>query len=351
MAGTRRAKRLNEDDPVAGEARWCLLIHQLPPRPLYLRARIRQRLERVGAIALKNAVYVLPRTASCLEDFQWLAQEAVAGGGEAFLCHSGFVFGLDDNELAERFRRARAADYAELVAASREVLSQLGRRRSGGRDDDVAGRFRRLKKRLQEVVAIDFFAAPERGQAEAAVQALESRLHHSEEAAAARRAHPHADLVGKTWVTRRGVHVDRIASAWLVRRFVDPAAHFRFVDAHEVAPAAGELCFDMVNGDFTHRGERCTFEDLVARLGLRDIGIQSLAEIVHDIDLKDGKFARAEAAGIEQLVTGLCRAHAADDERLERGLELFDDLYRSYATANEPRAARQRPRRKRGGKR
>jgi len=127
------------------------------------------------------------------------------------------------------------------------------------------------------------------------------------------------------------VHVDRIASAWLVRRFVDPDARFRFVDAQTTPAKDGEIRFDMVDGEFSHRGERCTFEDLVAELALRQPGIGDLAEIVHDIDLKDGKFARAEAAGVEQIVAGLCRAHAADAERLERGFQLFDDLLRAYA--------------------
>jgi len=161
----------------------------------------------------------------------------------------------------------------------------------------------------------------------------------------ARAARRHRALIGKTWVTRRNVHVDRIASAWLVRRFVDPDARFRFVDAHTTPQKDGELRFDMVDGDFTHRGERCTFEDLVAELALRERGLSDLAEIVHDIDLKDAKFARPEAAGVEQMVAGLCRAHAADADRLERGFQLFDDLLRAFTkpTAARPVARRATP--------
>lgn len=347
MAGTRHITAGAHTG--VGEQGWYLLIHQLPPRPLYLRARIRQRLERVGAIALKNSVYVLPRSPSCLEDLQWLAQEAVAGGGEAFVCEAAFVVGLADEEVKERFRRGRAADYAELIAAVREVLSRL-RRRGEAREEDPASRLKRLKRRLQEIIAIDFFGASERAQAEAAVGALEGRLHPPTEVPLNRRVQPHADLVGKTWVTRKGVHVDRIASAWLVRRFVDPAAQFRFIDAHQLAPGEGELRFDMVEGDFTHRGDRCTFEDLMAHLALRDEGIRNLAEIVHDIDLKDGKFARPEAAGVEQILSGLCRAHAVDEERLERGFQLFDDLYRAYSKPTELQAGRQRPKTRTGAK-
>src|SRR5262249_40249627 len=134
---------------------------------------------------------------------------------------------------------------------------------------------------------------------------------------------------GRTWVTRRGIHIDRIASAWLIRRFVDAKARFRFVDPKE-PPRPGELRFDMVGGDFTHEGDRCTFETLVARTGLSDRGLTDIAEIVHDIDLKDEKFGRPEAPGIERMVTGLVLANAEDEARLERGRLLFDELYQSF---------------------
>jgi hypothetical protein len=320
------------------EPGWYLLIHQLPPRPLYLRARIRQRLDRVGALALKNSVYVLPQAPSCLEDFQWIAQEAVAGGGEAFVCAAAFVAGLDDAEIAERFRQARAADYAALIAEARAALAAL-RGRTAVPDPRALPR---LRRRLQEVSAIDFFASGQRAQAEAAVRALEARLRpEASSGGGARASSPRrrqASLVGKTWVTRRNVHVDRIATAWLIRTFVDPAARFRFVDAQETPPREGEVRFDMVGGEFTHRGDRCTFEELAQQLGLADPAVATLAEIVHDIDLKDGKFARPEAPGVEQLVNGICRSSASDEERLERGFQLFADLY--LASSKPRRRAR-----------
>ena len=139
-----------------------------------------------------------------------------------------------------------------------------------------------------------------------------------------------AELADLTWVTRRGVHVDRIASAWLIRRFIDAAARFRFADSHSPAASPGEVRFDTVGGEFTHEGDRCTFETLVARIGLADPAVSQIAEIVHDIDLKDAKFGRAEAAGIEQLIDGLVLAHADDLDRLDRGFALFDDLCESF---------------------
>jgi len=146
------------------------------------------------------------------------------------------------------------------------------------------------------------------------------------------------------WVTRRGVHVDRIASAWLISRFVDHKARFRFVGEQPYQPKANEVRFDMFEGEYTHEGDRCTFETLIARFELTQPGLQALAEMVHDIDLADGKFGRAETAGLERLIDGITRAHVDDDERIAHGSILFDDFLRSFEheTGPKKRPARSR---------
>ncbi len=135
---------------------------------------------------------------------------------------------------------------------------------------------------------------------------------------------------GHVWVTRRDVHVDRIASAWLIRRFIDPQATFKFVGAKGYKPRSGELRFDMFEAEFTHEGDRCTYEVLLLRSGLRDAALSQIGEIVHDIDLKDGKFARAEASGIAALIDGFGRSGISDMERLEQGGRMFDNLYELF---------------------
>jgi hypothetical protein len=312
-------------------------------------------------VALKNSVYVLPHSQSSIEDFEWIAEEARAGGGEAFVCTADFLGQLADEDIEERFRRLCGASYEEVAAQGRELLRQA--RRASARvpaDGELTHRARRLRKRLGEVNALDFFAAPERAAAEALVGQLETRLQSGAVAAPGDPAaggpdrRKLAELAGRTWVTRKGVHVDRIASAWLIRRFVDPGARFRFADSQSPEAAPGELRFDTVGGEYTHEGDRCSFETLAARLGLRDPALVQVAEIVHDIDLKDAKFARAEAPGILQLVNGLALAHGDDLDRLDRGFALFDDLYESFRRRLPPPAAarldavqtaqRQRPR-------
>ncbi|MFN2385237.1 MAG: chromate resistance protein ChrB domain-containing protein [Thermoanaerobaculia bacterium] len=302
--------------------RWYVLVHQIPPEPAYLRAKIGQRLSRVGALPIKNSVYVLPLRPDCLEDFQWIAQEAEAGGGEAFLLEARFTAAKEAEAAVARFRAARQAEYRSLGAE----LRALDHRASG---EGTHGALGRLRRRFEEIAQIDFFSAPGRKEAESMMQKLEWKLSRGSGPPKTRGRGPR-DLVGRTWVTRRGVKVDRIASAWLVRRFVDPRARFRFVDPKAAAPKGSELRFDMVDGDFTHEGDRCTFETLVRRAGIQDPAVAKIAEIVHDIDLKDGKYGRPETTGIHRLIEGVIAAHASDPARVKRGAALLDDLYASY---------------------
>jgi hypothetical protein len=307
--------------------RWYVLVHQLPPRPIYLRAKIGQRLARVGAVALKNSVYVLPKTADCLEDFQWIAEEARSGGGEAHVAEASFV-GEEDRLLVRRFTAERNADYTTLAEETKKALAAWKRR---GREGERApsSPLPRLKKRLAEIRAIDFFGSPGRSEAEARLRSLEDAVQASPAASPSRgrRGRPPS---GRTWVTRRDVHVDRIASAWLIRRFLDRRARFRFLDPAKAAPKPGEIGFDIVGGEFTHEGDRCSFETLLARAARPDPALAAIAEIVHDIDLKDGKFGRDDVAGVRQLVDGIVRSQTRDEDRLARGSALFDDLYASF---------------------
>src|SRR3954454_12422345 len=94
------------DTPSPG---WLVLIHQIPPKPAYLRVKIGRRLARVGAVAIKNSVYVLPRGESRMEDFQWIRREVLAGGGEAAILEAQLLDGLSDQEVEQLFRAERGA--------------------------------------------------------------------------------------------------------------------------------------------------------------------------------------------------------------------------------------------------
>ncbi len=315
-----------------------LLIHQIPPSPAYMRVKIGRHLARIGAVAIKNSVYVLPYGDDTQEDFQWVLREIVKGGGDGSLVEARFVEGLSDTQVIALFQRAREADYGAVAEQARAVTSALPRQAPPpeNRRAEVAGQVVRLRRRLAEIDAIDFFGAPGREVAEGLVRGLEARMKPTVEGAQASRQLLDRDAYrGRTWVTRTGIKVDRMASAWLIRRFIDPQARFKFVPAKGYEPGRRELRFDMFEAEFTHEGELCTFEVLVERFGLADPALREIAEIVHDIDLKDAKYGREEAAGIGQLVAGIAARHAADEERLERGAAVFEDLYALHRDATE----------------
>lgn len=321
------------------EARWLLLIHQIPPQPSNFRVKIWRRLQKVGAVAIKNSVYVLPAGDQAQEDFEWVLREIQEGGGEATLYEGRLIDGLTDDEVAALFHSARDADYAEIGREIEDLLPLVphGAEIPEEIRSDLESKVSRLKRRFAGVVLIDFLGAPGRQAADERLIELEARLRFvgGSEAAADATLRPE-ELRGRTWVTRKGAQVDRIASAWLIRRFIDPAARFKFVLGNRYRPEPGELRFDMFEGEFTHEGDRCTFEVLVERLGLDDPALREVAEIVHDVDLKDEKFGRLEYIGVERLISGLTSAHAKDEDRLARGGALFDDLYQAFRAEAAP---------------
>jgi hypothetical protein len=311
-------------DPI--DPRWLLLIHQIPPNPSYLRVKAGRRLQTLGSVAVKNSVYVLPRSEQALEDFQWVRREIVSGGGDASVCEARFVEGLSDDSVEALFIAAREADYAVLAREARALLASAGRLgKRSGKSEQVESALLRLRKRLAELAAIDLFGASGRDAVEGLLASIQSLL---------RPPTPEPDqgapvpgeFRGRTWVTRSGVHVDRIASAWLIQRFIDPQARFRFASGPERA-APGELRFDMFEADFTHEGELCTFEVLLRRFALRDPALARIGEIVHDIDLKDGKFNHAETAGLDHLIAGIALRHKDDEARLRDGGAAFEALH------------------------
>lgn len=311
-------------------AAWLLLIHQLPAKPAYFRVKIWRRLQALGAVLIRNAVYALPANEQTREDFDWVLKEIAEGGGEALICEARLVAGLSDEDIRAQFNAARDADYAAVANDARELADSLSK-------DSVASltegktKLARMKSEMARLEAIDFFGANGREASDGLLAELERRL--TEEPSvprSAREGDPHfgvADLRGRVWVTRQGVHVDRIASAWLIRRFIDPRARFKFVPGKRYRPQADEIRFDMFEAEFTHEGDRCTFEVLLERTGVADPGLTAIAEIVHDIDLKEQKFGREETPGIAHLIAGISIANNDDEARLERGGAVFNDLY------------------------
>jgi hypothetical protein len=312
------------------EPRWLLLLHQIPKKPDYLRVKVWRRLQRLGAVTIKNAVYALPRSEERNEDLQWVMREIVAGGGEATLVEANLVQGLRDDEVEALFDKARDADYEELVEQIRKaskLFPKRGKLADGGRRK-VETELERLRRRLEEIAAIDFFHSSSRETASSLLEELRQKLAAAPVASVAAEAEKYR---GRTWVTRKGIHVDRMASAWLIRRFIDPAAKFKWVAPKGYVPKDGELRFDMYEAEFTHVGNLCSFEVLMQRTGQKDRALQAIAEIVHDIDIKDERYQRPETAGIASLVAGIALSSADDNERLVRASAALDQLYEVFS--------------------
>ncbi len=241
---------------------WLLLIHRLPPSPAYLRVKVRRRLHRLGAIALKNTVYLLPDSEEAREDFHWLAGEIRSDGGEALVCTAAFIAGTSDEEIRAMFRSSRNAPPAKAPSTQRDRVE-----------------------------------------------------------------------AGRTWVTRRDVHVDRMASAWLIRRFIDPEARFKFVSPRGYRPESGELRFDMYDAEYSHEGELCSFQVLLRRFGLSDPSLAAIGEVMRDIDCKDVKYGRPETHGIAAVIDGIAESEPEDAARLTRSAPVFEGLLRHFGSA------------------
>lgn len=318
-----------QGQPEDSGARWLLLLFQLPAKPAYLRVKIWRRLQAIGAVPIKNSVYALPASEDAQEDFQWLLREIQDGGGEGMICNALLVDGLSDIQIRELFEQARNADYDAVMTEARTLAATFAASEQEQTREQARSQLSRLRKRFDDIQAVDFFAASSREAAGGVLAALEVQLHSDETPAQAPGSGPIPSRipVNSVWVTRTGVHVDRIASAWLIRQFIDPGMRLKFVPAKGYVPEPGELRFDMFDAEFTHEGDLCTFEVLLARADLREPALKAIAEIIHDIDIKDGRFGREETAGIRHLIAGICYATASDEERITRGAAVFEHLY------------------------
>jgi hypothetical protein len=343
-------------DKQSGFQNWILLIHQLPPKPTNLRVRIWRKLQKLGAVAIKNSVYVLPSNEKAYEDFQWLKQEIQSAGGEAAVFKAGSVEGATDDEIITAFRKARDE---EFVAISAELDGLTGAIREQSKSKHLSAghlaahevELDKLHAELERIAANDFFHAERRA---AAFQAFERcrKVLHTAQGPKASTANSSkgigrldvAKYQGRRWVTRRNLHIDRLASAWLIKQFIDKRPRFYFVSEGESID--GAIPFDMFGAEFTHHGEDCTFETMLKRFGLTENkGLRQIAEIVHDIDLKDDKFHRLEASGLATIIDGLSKVLRDDRKLLQQTTTIFDGLHALLSRDSEPpkRAKQRRP--------
>ena len=302
-----------------------LLLVGLPPTPSSLRVRVWRRLRSLGAVPLKRSAYLLPDTPERYEDFQWLAQEIQREGGEATLIRVQQIENVGPAEVVRLFHEPRDQDYRRLAVRYRKALQSLDRK-SAAKDAPLQDELARLAKDHERIRDVDFFDAPGGAEVRRLEEVIAMRARKPE--TLRREERPTLDLSklrGRRWVTRPRPHIDRIGSAWLIRRFIDPEAEFLFAPPAEFPSDA--VPFDAPGVELSHHGEDCTFETLLKRARLRDRRLVRLSEVVHEADLRDGKFPHEEARGIDVAVRALLAASTDDAQVLAQGMALFEGLY------------------------
>lgn len=322
-------------------SKWLLFVHQLPTKPTNLRVRVWRKLQSLGALAIKNSVYVLPFEEKTEEDFQWLRQEIESAGGEASVFRADSIEGADDEEIISAFRRQSDEEFTRLITEFERIRGELkGQKRSAALPAGKLGQYeselRSLNQELDRALATDFFSALKAPKVQESFEKCRIELHRAKGADEGKVRSQNESVEAsrskyqnRRWVTRKNPHIDRLACGWLIKRFIDRRPRFGFVD--EGTPTEGSVSFDMVGADFTHRGEDCSFETIIKSFALDgDAALRQIAEIVHDVDVKDGKFNRLEANGVNTVIRGLSEIYDDDNERLKGSFSVFDGLYELF---------------------
>src|SRR5688572_1015894 len=311
--------------------KWLLLLLQLPTRPASARIKTWRRLQQLGSVAIKNSVYVLPNTPQAREDFEWLTTEIRGAKGQASIMIADALTAEEDEEIRSAFLKQRAEEYDSLRSSAEAVMRTFKTRPAGAARLAAERALRSGRDALARLDAMKLIPADARTKAVGALERLETRLAPEPERTPTMPAIPATraeTFHGKTWVTRPRPGVDRMSSAWLIQRFIDPKARFTFAGEPPSDDRKG-VAFDMFGVAFGHQGDRCTFEVLCDRFGIKDAAVRQLAKIVHDVDLKDERYTPPEAPIVARMVEGLRASYADDDELLKHGIAMFAALYES----------------------
>jgi hypothetical protein len=295
---------------------WLLLLFSLPTNRNTERVAVWRRLKKMGAVQIKTSTYLLPDEAAQYEQFQWLAQQIRDYGGDSTLVRAQEIEGLTREKVISLFNAARDKEYADLRKALQGFISR--RRKSDA--EFVAAELERLTRQLRELRAIDFFDSPRGHEV-----AMLLRRAEGPRRSARLETLDVKQYRGKTWLTRPRPEIDRVGSAWLISKFIDSDAKFVFAPTAEAVPEA--IPFDMLDAEFSHHGNCCTFETLTKRFAIADKAVAKIGEMIHDADLDDARFQRVECVGIDRVLKGWAKEGSRDEEILRRGFECFDALY------------------------
>ncbi len=295
---------------------WLLLLFSLPTIRNTERVAVWRRLKKMGAVQIKTSTYLLPDEPAQYEQFQWLAQQIRDYGGDSTLVRAHEIEGLTKEKVVSLFNAVRDKEYVDLRKALQGFISR-GRKSNA---EFAAAELERLTKQFRELRQIDFFDSP-RGHD----VAMLLRRAEGPRRLAKLQTLDVRQFRGKTWLTRPQPEIDRVGSAWLISKFIDPKARFVFAPTARAVPEA--IPFDMLDAEFSHHGNYCTFETLTKRFAISDKSVAKMGEMIHDADLDDARFQRTEGVGIDRVLKGWAKEGLPDEEILRRGFECLDALY------------------------
>lgn len=314
---------------------WLVLVLSLPTRNATARMRVWRGLKALGCGVLRDGVYLLPDFPGAAPALQAQAQQVRrSGGGTAHL----IKVAVSDPQQHAAFTALfdRTAAYAAIVAQLRDLSAQ----RRGSSHASRTREFARLRRRFADISARDFFPGPARAQVEAALADAESALARAlspdepQPVAGTIKPLRRGDYAARVWATRKRPWVDRLASAWLIKRFIDRGARFMWLGRPRDCPPRA-VGFDFDGADFTHIGNRVTFEVLAASFSLaRDAALARIGAIVHYLDA--GGIPAAEAEGLKTILQGARNRVTNDDRLLVEAQKIFDNLYAAFRQRGPP---------------
>jgi hypothetical protein len=329
------AKNKTDDD-----LSWLLFFYTLPSKPVRNRMTVWRKLLKAGSLPFKGSVYILPYTEEHHEFLTWLVSEVLSLKGEGSFVSVDKIETIDNQQIISLFNEQRETGYQRILKGIDEIERKISSTKIGGAAHDkknITDQIRKYQRGYEEIQEIDFFAS----QVGMEVKKRLNRIYSMIKSISGTEKKKHTVSISparieeyqdKTWATRKKPFVDRFASAWLIKKFIDKNASFTFIDEKDLENMSKDVIpFDIRGGRFTHEGDLCTFEVLTKSFNLKDKTLRKIAEIVHELDMKDEKFRTPEAKGIEDILSGIRKTVKDDHEALRKGMTIFELLYVSKA--------------------
>ncbi len=320
---------------------WLMFFYTVPSKPVNNRMTVWRRLTKAGALHFKESVYLLPYNDEHYELFQWLVSDIIAMNGEAAIVSISNIENTSNDEIKKLFNIQRNTEYQNLEKKAEDIERKLNSLKKSGSvqaDTKLTDNLQKLSREAESIKKIDFFSSPggreldrKINQIHKLIQGLMGETHYADEQYIIPRKIE--DYKERLWITRKKPFVDRMACAWLIKKIIDKEAKFQFIDESEINNVPqNSVLFDIRGAEFTHIKDLCTFEVMVRSFAIKDNAIKKIAEIVHELDINDGKHNNPEANGIEEILSGIKKSIKDDHQILEKGMEIFELIYHTKKT-------------------